>query len=833
MGNSTGKQQQPRVGGGHAPSQPPPPSGVVGVRELSYDEIKFSEAQTLLGAGGAGSVRKGEWRSITVAVKTLHIPDTTEFMQELRILAEVGRHPYIVELLGACTKPPYMAIVTQFMERGNLADLMDNQNEAFDWDLVLLMAKDICKGMVHIHSMGLIHRDLKSSNLLVASLSKMESEVRLKICDFGISKQQSLQMTKFVGTPLYMAPEMYIDPTNYNNSIDVYAFGIILWELITRKKPFHEVRTSFELEKIVREGMRPTIPAEVPQILADLVRACWSGNPKDRPTFQQALEQLERASAARATFPPTSRWVTLAGKPGPSSSSSSIAPSTGRLEQPSLSSSSLLPPRGSPVGVSRSPSHPSSLVMGSAQHTLSPTSLRTEQKVYPQLYTTISPPNHHLMRADSMKDKSPPALVASIRESIPILESSSMSMIELVYTMDRCAHVAQNCDRLPMEDYSEFVSFLGALSDLVLMVRRAADVKKYIQQPFVHRQIEQICSLLLRMCTTYHGVQLHGLFEYPDPSNDLKGLFLDMESWRMWDYYTKEKLYQDWDTFIECVKQFGATLSLSGTTRNFDEVAQRELQSLMDPSNSGIVTIFKFAALTNIMRPFQSCLQFVNLLKNCPWFHGYVSKEDADLLLKGKGPGTFMLHFQDPHPAALYLQYVLPTGAIASEMFDQFSPELVSHPELKKLYPQLSFPYIQDISWDGAFFGSISYEDAQDLLTGQPIGAYLIRLSRSSPGSFVIAYVAGEGKVHQIKIDWQGSQFMMNQRAHVSLKHAVKAYADSFKCASYVTKQQPLLQPIVERLRRMANDVVVENHYQEISTVLQAGDNTYSSVVIS
>jgi len=325
-------------------------------------------------------------------------------------------------------------------------------------------------------------------------------------------------------------------------------------------------------------------------------------------------------------------------------------------------------------------------------------------------------------------------------------------------------------------------------------------------------------------------VQLKGIPVYEANPNYLAGLFADEDAWNMWRYYWgPETVIQEWDTFIECVQQFGATLGLAGPAPTFDEGVQRELKSFLDPSNSGAVTIFKFAALTNLTRPFQQCLSNVHALKNCPWFHGYVSKEDAELLLKGKSPGTFLFHLPDPDPSAIYLLYVTPSNQFHSAPIDYFTPALVSIPELKSKFPALTFPYVQDISWSNAFFGSISYEDAQELLTGQPMGSYLMRLSKSSPGSFVIAYVATEGKVHQIKIDWQGHQFLINMRAYVSLKLAVKSYQDTFRTPSYLSKHEPSIIPIAERLRRAIREVPMENHYQDISKVLS--ENHYASVI--
>eukprot|EP01112_Ceratiomyxa_fruticulosa_P021921 TRINITY_DN7880_c0_g1_i1.p1 TRINITY_DN7880_c0_g1~~TRINITY_DN7880_c0_g1_i1.p1 ORF type:complete len:841 (+),score=148.47 TRINITY_DN7880_c0_g1_i1:819-3341(+) len=817
----------------------PVPDGLAGVREIRYEDIKF-EDDSLLGSGGAGAVRKGEWNCIQVAVKTLHIPDATEFLNELRILSSVGRHPYIVELVGACTKPPLMAIVTQFMERGSLADLIENKQKQLDMELILLMAKDICKGMIHIHSMNLIHRDLKSSNLLVASDSRVESEARIKITDFGISKEQSLNMTKFVGTPLYMAPEMYEDPSRYTTAVDIYAFGLILWELLTRKKPFHEVKSSFELERVVREGGRPTIPPEVPPILSQLIRSCWDADPRVRPTFKSALETLDMIYQQRANFskwkPASTGTIRFGAHKGDEQPSITQMFHTGTNGSMSPGNPPRLPttiPQRSnsansiPSGPNQPPVHRNTGPINPPRTLSSSTQSQSNPAYHFSPATTHNPSASPSFIAGPSPSRgiAPQTLVRNIESLIPSLEASRIGMVELRQTLIRCSKVLEFGDRLSMEDFAEFSSYIGHLHDSANLILKKSDAMKYIQQPIVHRQLEQIYSILQRMTSTYQQTYLKNTYGFSFPPCNANKEFLDQDAWNMWRYYAgPEALYMDWDEFVNSVQQFAASLA---SPIALDDAAREELRSLLDPALCGSVSVYKFAALTNLTQPFANCLSNILSLRRCFYFHGYVSLGDAELLLKGKAPGTYLLHIADPNPFRLCLQYVSPASTIMYEMIPCFSMNLVSPLEIKRIFPNCSNPYSQEISWDGSFFGSINYEDTQELLTGQRTGTYLIRLSQSTPGSFVIGYVSGEGKVHQVKVDWQGSQFSMNNKNYANLKTAILGYRQTFSIPSCLSKHQNNIQSIITRLRAMLQEVPMENHYQDISKALESH---YSSI---
>jgi len=154
------------------------------------------------------------------------------------------------------------------------------------------MAKQAALGMNYLHCSKppFIHRDLKTSNLLV------DENFQVKVCDFGLSHIKS-HGGKGVrgsygscGTPLWMAPEVLLNKP-YDESCDVYSFGIVLWELLTQQDPFPEIDTlNMMLDQVVNGNNRPPIPEDsCPTRLRQLIEACWQGDPSKRPTFEKII----------------------------------------------------------------------------------------------------------------------------------------------------------------------------------------------------------------------------------------------------------------------------------------------------------------------------------------------------------------------------------------------------------------------------------------------------------------------------------------------------------------------------------------------------------------
>ncbi|XP_020883094.1 serine/threonine-protein kinase EDR1 isoform X2 [Arabidopsis lyrata subsp. lyrata] len=261
---------------------------------LPYQEwdIDFSELTvgTRVGIGFFGEVFRGVWNGTDVAIKLFLEQDLTaenmeDFCNEISILSRV-RHPNVVLFLGACTKPPRLSMITEYMELGSLYYLihMSGQKKKLSWHRRLRMLRDICRGLMCIHRMKIVHRDLKSANCLV------DKHWTVKICDFGLSRimtDENMKDTSSAGTPEWMAPEL-IRNKPFTEKCDIFSLGVIMWELSTLRKPWEGVPPEKVVFAVAHEGSRLEIP-DGP--LSKLIADCWA-EPEERPNCEEILRGL-------------------------------------------------------------------------------------------------------------------------------------------------------------------------------------------------------------------------------------------------------------------------------------------------------------------------------------------------------------------------------------------------------------------------------------------------------------------------------------------------------------------------------------------------------------
>ncbi|GAV56685.1 ACT domain-containing protein/Pkinase_Tyr domain-containing protein [Cephalotus follicularis] len=258
--------------------------------EMDASLLKFEDK---IASGSSGDLYKGTFCSQDVAIKVLrteHLNENMkmEFAQEVYIMRKV-RHKNVVRFIGACTRPPILCIVTEFMSGGSIYDFLHKQEGSFKLPSLLRVAIDVSKGMNYLHQNNIIHRDLKAANLL------MDENGVVKVADFGVARVQAQSgvMTGETGTYRWMAPEV-IEHKPYDHRADVFSFGIVLWELLTGKLPYENLSPLQAAIGVVQEGLRPTICEQTHPKVVELLERCWHHDPLLRPEFSEILEILQR-----------------------------------------------------------------------------------------------------------------------------------------------------------------------------------------------------------------------------------------------------------------------------------------------------------------------------------------------------------------------------------------------------------------------------------------------------------------------------------------------------------------------------------------------------------
>ncbi|XP_012332806.2 serine/threonine-protein kinase A-Raf isoform X1 [Aotus nancymaae] len=275
----------------------------LGYRDSGYYwEVPPSEVQLLkrIGTGSFGTVFRGRWHG-DVAVKVLKVSQPTAeqaqaFKNEMQVLRKT-RHVNILLFMGFMTRPGF-AIITQWCEGSSLYHHLHVADTRFDMVQLIDVARQTAQGMDYLHAKNIIHRDLKSNNIF------LHEGLTVKIGDFGLatvktrwSGAQPLEQPS--GSVLWMAAEVIRmqDPNPYSFQSDVYAYGVVLYELMTGSLPYSHIGCRDQIIFMVGRGyLSPDlskISSNCPKAMRRLLSDCLKFQREERPLFPQILATIE------------------------------------------------------------------------------------------------------------------------------------------------------------------------------------------------------------------------------------------------------------------------------------------------------------------------------------------------------------------------------------------------------------------------------------------------------------------------------------------------------------------------------------------------------------
>lgn len=248
------------------------------------------------------------------ALKSLY--PSSDFDHEKYINREINimirlNHPSVIKFYGYSIDDDDVSILMQYAQKGSLLSILKlirsgKEVPGYDNTVRQKILIGIARGMMHLHKNNLVHRDIKPDNIM------LDGNFNPLVADFGLARtsEKKVGMTEGAGSPYYTAPEVLEKETDYNQSIDVYSYGIMMYEIITDLVPFHELPSQiFDnpylfSERVVVNEARPIFPEDfkITEELKKLIQECWSPKPNKRPTFEEIFYKLAYDSGEPTNF---------------------------------------------------------------------------------------------------------------------------------------------------------------------------------------------------------------------------------------------------------------------------------------------------------------------------------------------------------------------------------------------------------------------------------------------------------------------------------------------------------------------------------------------------
>uniref|UniRef100_A0A0D9WK43 non-specific serine/threonine protein kinase n=1 Tax=Leersia perrieri TaxID=77586 RepID=A0A0D9WK43_9ORYZ len=277
----------------------------------------------VIARGTFGTVHRGVYDGHDVAVKLLDWGEDghrseqdiaavrSAFSQEVSVWHKLD-HPNVTKFIGAVmgardlniqTENGHLGmpsnvccVVVEYLPGGALKGfLIKNRRKKLAFKVVVQIALDLARGLSYLHSKKIVHRDVKTENML------LDKTRTVKIADFGVARLEASNpsdMTGETGTLGYMAPEV-LNGSPYNRKCDVYSFGICLWEIYCCDMPYPDLSFSEVTSAVVRQNLRPEIPRCCPSSLANVMKRCWDANPDRRPEMAEVVSMLEAIDTSK------------------------------------------------------------------------------------------------------------------------------------------------------------------------------------------------------------------------------------------------------------------------------------------------------------------------------------------------------------------------------------------------------------------------------------------------------------------------------------------------------------------------------------------------------
>ncbi|XP_047982791.1 serine/threonine-protein kinase STY13-like [Salvia hispanica] len=279
--------------------------------------------KSVLARGTFGTVHRGVYDGQDVAVKLLDWGEEghrtqaevsslrAAFAQEVAVWHKLD-HPNVTKFVGASLGASELniqkdgghlgmprnvcCVVVEYLPGGTLKNfLIRNSRAKLPFKVVIQLALDLARGLSYLHSKKIVHRDVKTENML------LDKNRTIKIADFGVARVEASnpnEMTGETGTLGYMAPEV-LNGHPYNRKCDVYSFGICLWEIYCCDMPFPNLSFSELTSAVVHQNLRPEIPRCCPSSIANVMKRCWDANSDKRPEMVEVVAMVEAIDTSK------------------------------------------------------------------------------------------------------------------------------------------------------------------------------------------------------------------------------------------------------------------------------------------------------------------------------------------------------------------------------------------------------------------------------------------------------------------------------------------------------------------------------------------------------